>query len=99
MPPTRRHALNAAALNPHGHPTSNFLVIGSEGGFLQTPAFVPSDAPCDGTTGGSLLLAPGKPRNHTVFIPSPCITVATGMSSRYLATSRGNEGIARAWRV
>lgn len=65
--PTNQPALNAAALNPHGLPTSNFLVIGTEGGFLPTPAFVPSGAPFNGTTtGGSLLLAPAE-RSDLLF--------------------------------
>jgi spore coat protein A len=54
-------ARNAAALNPAGHPTSNFLVLGTEGGFLPNPAFVPSGVPFNGTTaGGSLLMAPAE---------------------------------------
>jgi spore coat protein A len=54
-------ALNGAAANPQGKPTSNFLVLGTEGGFLPNPAFVPSNVPFNGTTaGGSLLLAPAE---------------------------------------
>lgn len=54
-------ALNGAARNPAGRPTSNFLVIGTEGGFLPKPAFVPSGVPFNGTpAGGSLLLAPAE---------------------------------------
>ncbi len=54
-------AQNAAALNPAGHPTNNFLVLGTEGGFLPNPAFVPSGVPFNGTAaGGSLLMAPAE---------------------------------------
>jgi len=54
-------ALNGAARNPAGKPTSNFLVLGTEGGFLPEPAFVPCGVPFNGTTaGGSLLLAPAE---------------------------------------
>jgi len=54
-------ASNSAALNPAGKPTSNFLVLGTEGGFLPKPAFVPCGVPFNGTTaGGSLLLAPAE---------------------------------------
>jgi FtsP/CotA-like multicopper oxidase with cupredoxin domain len=54
-------ALNGAAANPQGRPTSNFLLLGTEGGFLPTPAFVSSATPFNGTTaGGSLLLAPAE---------------------------------------
>src|SRR6266480_171784 len=57
-------AQNAAALNPAGHPTNNFLVLGTEGGFLPNPAFVPSGVPFNGTAaGGSLLIAPAEPVN------------------------------------
>jgi spore coat protein A len=59
--PQNKAALNAAAANPHGAPTSNFLVLGAEGGFLPRPAFVASNTPFNGTaTGGSLLLAPAE---------------------------------------
>jgi spore coat protein A len=59
--PTNLPALNAAAVNPTGRPTTNFLVLGTEGGFLPTPAFVPSNVPFNGTvTGGSLLMAPAE---------------------------------------
>jgi spore coat protein A, manganese oxidase len=65
--PTNQPALNAAAANPQGHATSNFLVLGTEGGFLPKPAFVPSNAPFNGTTsGGSLLLAPAE-RSDLLF--------------------------------
>jgi spore coat protein A len=59
--PLNAPALNAAAANPTGRPTSNFLVLGTEGGFLPSPAFVASNVPFNGTTaGGSLLLAPAE---------------------------------------
>ena len=59
--PLNAPALNAAAPNPQGRPTSNFLVLGTEGGFLPNPALVPSNVPFNGTTaGGSLLLAPAE---------------------------------------
>ena len=59
--PLNAPARNAAAANPQGKPTSNFLVLGTEGGFLPTPAFVPNGVPFNGTTaGGSLLLAPAE---------------------------------------
>ena len=59
--PLNAAALNKAAANPAGKPTSNFLVIGTEGGFLPTPAFVASNIPFNGTvTGGSMLLAPAE---------------------------------------
>jgi spore coat protein A, manganese oxidase len=59
--PLNAAARNGAALNPQGKPTSNFLVLGTEGGFLPHPAFVPSNIPFNGTTaGGSLLLAPAE---------------------------------------
>lgn len=59
--PLNAPALNAAAANPRGKPTSNFLVLGTEGGFLPTPAFVPSAIPFNGTVaGGSLLVAPAE---------------------------------------
>jgi spore coat protein A, manganese oxidase len=59
--PINTPARNAAAANPTGRPTSNFLVIGTEGGFLPTPAFVSSSTPFNGTvTGGALLLGPAE---------------------------------------
>ena len=59
--PLNTPARNGAAANPQGKPTSNFLVLGTEGGFLPTPAFVPSGVPFNGTTaGGALLLAPAE---------------------------------------
>jgi spore coat protein A len=59
--PLNAPALNAAAPNPTGRPTSNFLVLGTEGGFLPTPAWVSSNIPFNGTiAGGSLLLAPAE---------------------------------------
>ena len=59
--PLNGPARNAATANPTGRPTSNFLVLGTEGGFLPSPAFVASNVPFNGTTaGGSLLLAPAE---------------------------------------
>src|SRR4051812_8784857 len=59
--PLNAPARNAAAPNKPGKPTSNFLVLGTEGGFLPTPALVPSNVPFNGTTaGGSLLVAPAE---------------------------------------
>ena len=59
--PLNAPARNAAAANPQGKPTSNFLVLGTEGGFLPTPAFVPNGLPFNGTVaGGALLLAPAE---------------------------------------
>jgi len=59
--PVNPPARNAAAPNNPGKPTSNFLVLGTEGGFLPTPAIVPSNVPFNGTTaGGSLLVAPAE---------------------------------------
>ncbi len=59
--PLNLPAMNAAAPNPQRKPTSNFLVLGTEGGFLPAPAFVPSNVPFNGTTAaGSLLLAPAE---------------------------------------
>jgi spore coat protein A, manganese oxidase len=59
--PLNASARNAAAANLQGRPTSNFLVLGTEGGFLRSPAFVASNVPFNGTTaGGSLLLAPAE---------------------------------------
>ena len=54
-------ARNGAALNPTGRPTANFLVIGTEGGFLPSPAFVPSGMPFNpAVLGGSLVVAPAE---------------------------------------
>jgi len=65
--PTNAPALNAAATNPAGNPTANFLVLGTEGGFLPSTAFVPSSVPFNGTaTAGSLLLAPAE-RSDVLF--------------------------------
>jgi spore coat protein A len=59
--PLNAPARNAAAPNPNGKPTSNFLVIGSEGGLLPNPALVPSGIPFNGTpAAGALLLAPAE---------------------------------------
>ncbi len=59
--PANAPALNNAALNPAGKPTANWLVIGSEGGFLPAAAFAASGIPFNGTTNaGSLLLAPAE---------------------------------------
>jgi spore coat protein A len=65
--PLNAPARNVAALNPQGKPTSNFLVLGTEGGFLPTPAFVPCSMPYNpAVLGGSLLLAPGE-RSDLLF--------------------------------
>ena len=59
--PLNAPAVNGAAPNAQGRGTSNFLVLGTEGGFLPNPAVVPSNIPFNGTTaGGSLLLAPAE---------------------------------------
>ena len=59
--PLNAPAMNPAGANPTGRATSSFLVLGTEGGFLPTPALVPSNIPFNGTvTGGSLLLAPAE---------------------------------------
>jgi spore coat protein A, manganese oxidase len=59
--PTNAAARNAATPNATGKPTPNFLVLGTEGGFLPTPTWVPSNVPFNGTTaGGSLLLGPAE---------------------------------------
>jgi spore coat protein A, manganese oxidase len=53
--------INVAAVNGAANGTSNFLVLGTEGGFLPNPVLVPSNIPFNGTTaGGSLLLAPAE---------------------------------------
>jgi spore coat protein A, manganese oxidase len=53
--------VNVAAVNGAANGTSNFLVLGTEGGFLPNPVLVPSNIPFNGTTaGGSLLLAPAE---------------------------------------
>ena len=64
--PTNLPALNGAAANPAGKPTTNFLILGTEGGFLPTAAFVPSNVPFNGTAGGSLLMAPAE-RSDVLF--------------------------------
>jgi len=59
--PVNVPARNAAAANPPGTATSNFLFLGTEGGFLPTPTLVPSNIPFNGTAAaGSLLLAPAE---------------------------------------
>jgi spore coat protein A len=58
--PINTPALNAAALNPTGHPTGNFLVIGTEGGLLPKPAFAPTGVPFAGPSIGSLFMAPAE---------------------------------------
>jgi len=59
--PVNAPARNGAAPNMGGKGTPNFLVLGTEGGFLPTPAFVPSNVAFNGTTaGGSLLVAPAE---------------------------------------
>ena len=64
--PTNAPARNAAAPNPSGKPTTNFLVLGTEAGFLPTVVTVPSNVPFNGTAGGSLLLAPAE-RSDVLF--------------------------------
>jgi len=58
--PANQPALNASTPNPNGKPKPGFLVLGTEAGFLPNPAIVPSNVPFNGTTGGSLLLAPAE---------------------------------------
>jgi len=64
--PVNTPALNAAALNPSGKPTPNFLVIGTEGGFLPKAAWAPSSVPFGGPTIGSLFMAPAE-RADVIF--------------------------------
>jgi spore coat protein A len=64
--PINAPALNAAAPNPTGRPTANFMVIGTEGGFLPKPAYVPTNIPFGGPTIGSLFLAPAE-RADVIF--------------------------------
>ncbi len=64
--PINAPALNAAAVNPTGRPTSNFMVIGTEGGFLPKPAYVPTNVPFGGPVIGSLILAPAE-RADVIF--------------------------------
>src|SRR4051812_16695732 len=58
--PVNMPARNAAAPQAAGKPSSNFLVLGTEGGFLPNAVYVPSNVPFAGTAGGSLLLAPAE---------------------------------------
>ena len=59
--PLNQPALNAAAVDSQGFPTSNFLVVGTEGGFLPQPAFATSNAPFNSrTAAAALLLAPAE---------------------------------------
>ncbi|HET7365507.1 MAG TPA: multicopper oxidase domain-containing protein [Burkholderiales bacterium] len=64
--PANAPARNAAAPNPAGKPSTNFLVLGTEGGFLPTAQWVPSNVPFAGLAGGSLLLAPAE-RADVIF--------------------------------
>ncbi len=65
--PLNAPARNAAAANPTGRPTSNFLVLGTEGGFLPSPVFVPCSMPYNpAVMGGSLLLGPAE-RSDVLF--------------------------------
>ncbi len=64
--PINAPAVNAAAPNPQAKPTGNFLVIGTEGGFLPQPAYVPTGVPFAGPSIGSLFLAPAE-RADVVF--------------------------------
>jgi spore coat protein A, manganese oxidase len=53
--------LNAATLAPTNAPGPNYLVIGTEGGFLPKPVSVPSNTPFNPLTlGGSLITAPAE---------------------------------------
>ena len=59
--PTNQPFNNAAAPTPRGDPTPNFLVIGTEGGFLPAPALVPSNVPFSASgISGSLIVAPAE---------------------------------------
>jgi spore coat protein A len=59
--PTNQPFKNSAALNSGGNATPNFLVIGTEGGFLPAPALVPSNAPFRASSiSGSLIVAPAE---------------------------------------
>ncbi len=59
--PLNAPALNAAALDGQGNPTANFLTLGTEGGFLPSPVFVPSNVPFNSAAlGGSLVVAPAE---------------------------------------
>jgi spore coat protein A, manganese oxidase len=65
--PLNKTAKNAAAPNPQGKATPNFLVLGTEGGFLPTPTLVPCSTPFNpAAMGGSLLLAPAE-RSDLLF--------------------------------
>jgi FtsP/CotA-like multicopper oxidase with cupredoxin domain len=64
--PLNLPALNGAAPNQTGRPTANFLVIGSEGGFLPNAAWVPTNMPFGGPALGSLFLAPAE-RADVIF--------------------------------
>ena len=65
--PLNLPALNAAATNPQGKPTSNFLVIGSEGGFLPSAVWVPSNMPMNAAAiTGSLIMGPAE-RSDVIF--------------------------------
>lgn len=59
--PTNQPFKNAAAPTPSGNATPNFLVIGTEGGFLPAPTFVPSNVPFSTSAiSGSLIVAPAE---------------------------------------
>jgi spore coat protein A len=64
--PINAPALNQAAPNPQNKPTSNFLVIGTEGGFLPQATWVPTNLPFAGPAIGSLILAPAE-RADVIF--------------------------------
>ncbi len=65
--PLNAPAVNAGAANPTGRPTSNFLVLGTEGGFLPSPVWVPCGVAYNpAVMGGSLLLAPAE-RSDLLF--------------------------------
>ncbi|MBZ5542687.1 MAG: multicopper oxidase domain-containing protein [Acidobacteriia bacterium] len=57
---------NAPALNHAAGDSPNFLVIGTEGGFLPAPAYVPTNGPFGGATIGSLFLSPAE-RSDVIF--------------------------------
>ena len=59
--PANQPFKNAAAPTPSGNATPNFLVIGTEGGFLPTPTLVPSNVPFSASgISGSLIVAPAE---------------------------------------
>jgi spore coat protein A, manganese oxidase len=65
--PTNQAFLNAAAPDNLGNPTPNWLQIGTEGGFLATPALVPSSQPLTFLTSPNLV----NPQNLAGINPDP----------------------------